>query len=208
MADPTLLQTSIIIWVATDGDDTTGTGSQTQPYASIERALLDFQDGMQIRIKDGTYIPTDSIVISGMSGSIFAENPQAVYIQPVQTKVHQACVAILDAERFLVQGINILQAADSNGNFIGLYAENVENFVAYTCDISNFSVPSGYCYGIFAAGGGRVERCSVKHMVCGGDHLYGIATLGIEIIDCTADDLSGSPNCEVTAFPLDGMYTL
>lgn len=208
MTDPTPLATSIIIWVATDGDDTSGTGSQDNPYASIERALVDFQDGMQIRIKDGTYIPTDSIVLSGMSGSLFAENPLAVYIQPARTKAHQACVAILDTERFLVQGINILQAADSVGNFIGLYAENVENFVAYTCDISNFSAPSGYCYGIFAAGGGRVERCSVRHMICGGDLLQGISTLGVDIIDCTVDDLSGASNCEVIAFQTNGMYHL
>jgi len=132
-----------IIWVSTEGDDSAGDGTQGAPYASLERALQDFTNGDQIRILDGTFIPTDSIVISGLEGSIFSETPLGAYIQPAKTRAHQACVAIIDSPRFSVIGVNILQAADTTGNLIGLYVENVENFVAYTCAISDFSIRPG-----------------------------------------------------------------
>lgn len=207
MADVTPLQGSIIIWVATDGNDVSGTGSELAPYLTIERALLDFTDGRQIRIKDGTYIPTDSIVISGLRGSLFAENPNAVYIQPVETKAHQACLAIIDTDRFSIAGINILQAADPTGNIIGIYAENVENFIAYTCQVSNFAIPSGVGYGIFAAGGGRIQECKVNHIYGNGEGINGIVTYGIDIIDCKVEDLSGVDGCWVRGCVEDGMYS-
>jgi hypothetical protein len=193
-----------IIWVATDGSDATGTGAQETPYASIERALQDMGDGDQIRILDGTYISTDSIVISGISGSIFAENPRTVYIQPQKTKNHQACLAIIGTDRFSVTGINIIQAADSGGNLIGMYVENVENFIAYTCSVFDFEVPSGNCYGIYAAGGGRVENCEVHNFACAGDSLYGISTLGVDVIDCSVVALSGIGRCVVTGIHYSG----
>jgi len=71
-AEPTVLEPSIIIWVAPWGDDNPGTGSQTDPYLTIERALQDFVDGSQIRLLNGTYTPTDTVMISGLTGSIFA----------------------------------------------------------------------------------------------------------------------------------------
>lgn len=187
-----------IIWVATDGNDATGDGSYDTPYKTIEKGVQEFTNEDQIRLKSGTYTPTDSVVISGMSGSIFAEDRNGVFIQPEKTRNHQACLAILDAERFSVHGVNILQAADSSGNLIGMYVENVETFLCYTCDISDFTAPSGSCYGIFASGvKGRIEGCRVTNFSCAGDYLYGIKTNGLDIIDCTVDTLSGAGDCTV-----------
>lgn len=195
-----------IIWVATTGNDSTGDGSRERPFASLERGLQDFEPNDQLRLLDGTFIPTDSIVISGLDGSIFAENPGAVYIQPEKTRLHQACVAILGASRFLVQGVNILQAADASGNLIGLYVENVETFLAYTCSISDFEVPSGSAHGIFASGTlGRIERCSVSNMACAGGQLYGIRTMGFDVIDCEVLELSGAGNCQVRGITMEGL---
>jgi len=197
---------SIIIWVSKEGDDDTGTGSQALPYNTIERALDDFSEGKQIRILDGTYIPTDSIVISGVGGSIFAENPYSVYIQPLKTKKHQACIAILDADRFAITGINIIQAADSGGNLIGMYVENVENFIAYTCSVTNFDIPSGDGYGIFAAGGGRIEHCEVSNFTGSspGNTVYGIKTKGIDVIECDVAAVSGADQTHVVGVQVDG----
>jgi hypothetical protein len=195
-----------IIWVSVDGSDNTGDGTRASPYATIQHAIDNFTDGDQIRILDGTYIPTDSVIISGMSGSIFAENYSEVYIQPEKTKNHQACVAIIDAERFRVQGINIIQAADSGGNLIGMYVENVENFLAYTCSVTNFEIPSGNGYGIFAAGGGRIENCTVANIAGAGtgNFIYGIKGKGVDIIDCTVTAMSGAGNCGVEGISYEG----
>jgi len=195
-----------IIWVsAQSGNDTTGDGSYALPYLTLDKALLVFSSGDQIRLMDGTYIPTDSVIISGVDGSIFSENPNGATIQPEKTRTHQACVAILDTSRFSVTGVNIIQAADTTGNLIGLYVENVENFIAYTCDVSNFSFVSGSAYGIFAAGGGRVERCSVSNLESSGTNLTGIGTKGIQIIDCTADEVSGCADCYTIGMDEDGL---
>lgn len=195
-----------IIWVSVDGNDTSGDGSRTLPYATIHRAIEDFTDGDQIRILDGTYIPTDSVIITGMSGSLFAENYGEVYIQPAQTKDHQACIAIMSADRFSVYGINIIQAADSNGNLIGMYVEDVENFLAYTCTVTNFEAPSGNVYGIFAAGGGRIENCTVANLAGAGtgNFVYGIKGKGVNIIDCTVTALSGAGTCGIKGITYEG----
>jgi len=46
-------------------------------------------------------------------------------------------------------------------NNVGLYAENVSNFVAHTCTVSDFTCTSG-CTGIVASGTGRIENCVLK----------------------------------------------
>ena len=196
-----------IHWVdATNGSDTAGTGSRTAPYATIEKALTVFASGDQIRLLPGTYVPTDSIVISGKDGSIFAEDPYSVYIQPQKTTKHQACVAILESNRFTLQGINVLQAADSSGNLIGIYAEDVDALLCFTCAVSDFEVPSGNGIGIFASGlAGRVESCKVSNFSCSGAYVYGIYTKGIEPIDCDVTEIRGTNS--VRPIEVDGLST-
>jgi len=196
-----------IIWVATTGNDISGDGTEGRPYASIDRALSDFTNGDQIRILDGTYIPTDSVIISGLEGSLFSENPLAAYIQPEKTTKHQACVAIIDSPRFSVVGVNILQAADASGNLIGLYVENVENFLAYTCSISDFEIPSGAGYGIYASGDGRIEGCIIKNISGAGASIHGIQGVGIDVVECEVTHLSGASGCFVTGIEENGLKT-
>lgn len=195
-----------IIWVATDGDDISGDGSYDNPYETIDTALLYFDDGDQIRLKAGTYTPTDSVEISGYSGSLFADAPGAVFIQPDVTLSHQACVAVSDCERFSIQGITVLQASDPDGNNIGIYASNVQNLIIKTCSVDNFDVVSGNAYGIMVGGNlGRVEDCDVTNIVCGGDNLYGIYADGINVVSCFVDSLSGDPaSCDVWGIYEDG----
>lgn len=193
-----------IHWVSVaDGSDVTGDGSRARPYKTIDKALTVFTNQDQIRILDGTYTPVDSIVISGLEGSIFAENPLGVFIQPQKTRLHVACLAIIDAPRFSLIGFNILQAADTSGNLVGIYAENVENFLCYTCTVSNFEVPSGTTKGIFASGDGRIENCQVFNFSGAGPEVYGIHGLGVEPIDCHAFNLSAVNNLNGIIF--DGL---
>lgn len=43
------------MWVATNGNDTTGNGSQGNPYATIQRAIQAITAGGTVIVKDGTY---------------------------------------------------------------------------------------------------------------------------------------------------------
>jgi hypothetical protein len=193
-ADPTPLHPSIIIWVAKTGNDTTGTGSQQNPYLTIERALQDFVNGSQIRILNGTYTPTDTVMVSGLEGSIFSETPGGAIIQPQHTSRYGAAVAIIDSTRFIVQGIHIKQStetqtATSVSNTVGLYANNVLNFEAHTVTVSDFSCTSG-CAGIWANGSGRIEQCVIEDIATENGDLYGIYANGMSVLDNTVRRLT------------------
>lgn len=182
-AEATSVEPSIIIWVGTNGNDTTGTGSQSNPYKTIERALLDFGNGNQIRLLNGTYTPTDTIMISGMEGSIFSETPGGANIQPQRATSYGAALAIVNSDRFTIKGINIIQSASSEHN-CGIYANNVNNFVAYNCKVSDFECDEN-CIGIFASGAGRIENCLIEDLTINNGDLYGIYTDGLHVIDNT-----------------------
>ena len=189
---------SIIIWVSPDGTDAPGDGSRQNPYLTIERAVQDFIDGKQIRLMDGTYTPVDTIVIDGLTGSIFAENPNEATIQPRSTSRYGTALAILNSSRFTVQGVNILQSTETQTatavtNTVGLYASNVQNFIAYTCTISGFDCPSG-CAGIWASGTGRIEECTVSDLAIDDGTLYGIYANGLSVIDCEIIELTDRGN--------------
>ena len=184
-------QPSIIIWIATDGNDITGTGSVDAPYKTIERGLLDFTTGKQLRLKDGIYSPANTIAIDGISGSILAENPNEATIKPVLATIDNACISIRNVDRFSITGIDIVQPDDPTDNYIGLYIDNVTNFVVFSCNINAFDFPSDNTgYGIFASGSGRIEKCSVYNIT--GNEIYGIKSQGLGVIDCEVTALSGT----------------
>jgi hypothetical protein len=188
-------QPSIIIWVSPNGSDT-GDGTYLHPYKTIEHALTVFNAGDQIRLMDGTYTPTDSLVFDGISGSIFAENPNEVIISPIMANIDSACISIKNTDRFSIIGLNVTQAS-SVANNIGIYIDNVTNLLIYSCNVYTFTVPSMHVgYGILASGKGRIERCYAYDIV--GETIYGIKTTGIHVIDCEATALRGT-----TVFGID-----
>jgi hypothetical protein len=180
-----------IMCVSPSGDDTTGTGSFEAPYRTIEHALALFADGDQIRLLEGTFITTDSIVISGMSGSIFADYPGSSTVQPNAAISSAACIEIIHSDRFTIQGINVKQDVNRFAN-VGIYANDVDNFLCSTCSVNEFAVVSGDTYGILTSGYGRVENCHVYDMVSAGDKMYGIYSANMHVIDCEVYSLSGT----------------
>lgn len=179
-----------IMCVSPTGDDTTGNGSFETPYKTIEHALSLFSSGDQIRLLEGTFITTESIVISGKEGSIFADYPGAATIQPISANII-ACIAILSSPRFTIQGIEVKQDQSQNAS-IGILANDVDNFICYTCTVDGFDVASGNTYGILCNGAGRVENCKIYDIDSFGDELCGIWADGIHIIDCEVYSLSGT----------------
>lgn len=197
-----------IIWVATDGSDYIGNGSYVLPYLTIEQALSVFESGDQIRLKDGTYNPIDSIVIFGMEGSIFADTPLGATIQPYQTVASTAVIEVSGSSRFGIYGVNILQALDGSNNMMGIYGHDVDNFIVHTCTISDFEVSLGLTstVGIAVSGSGQVENCNVYSLAAGGDYLYGIMVNGlVHVTDCSVYSLSGAGPCVVRPISVGGV---
>ena len=180
-----------IMCVSPSGDDITGTGSFEAPYRTIERAILLFADGDQIRLLEGTFTPVDSIIITHMTGSIFADYPGSAIIQPSALSSSSACIAIINSDRFTIKGIEVKQ--DSGGvATVGIMAYNVQNFICQTCSVDGFDVASGNTYGILGYGTGRIENCHVYDMDSLGENMYGIWTDNMHIIDCEVYSLSGA----------------
>jgi len=180
-----------VMCVSPTGNDTTGTGSFDFPYRTIEHAVSLFVSGDQIRLLEGTYIPTDSIIISGKEGSIFSDYPGSAIIQPISATLSAACLEIVHSNRFTVQGIEIRQDQSKDAR-IGILANDVDNFICYTCSVDSFDVASGNTYGIFGNGTGRIENCKIYDIDSFGDELYGIWTNHMHVIDCETYSLSGT----------------
>lgn len=184
-----------VMHVSPTGNNTTGTGSYTSPYQTIEHALSLFVDGDQIRLLEGTYTPANSIVISNKTGSIMSDAPGGAIIQPIMSSLSAACIAIINSGRFTIQGIEVKQ--DSRGMAkIGILAYEVNNFICHTCIVDDFemasgSAPSGNAYGIFGYGTGRIENCHIYDIDGYCDELYGIFTDNMHVIDCEVYSVSG-----------------
>lgn len=189
-----------IIWVATDGDDYSGDGSYTTPYKTIEYAISVFTSGDQIRLKDGEYNPNDSLRFLGVEGSVFADTPLGVTIQPRATLSSNAVLEIVGSSRFSVHGVAIKQAISTDTNQIGIQALGVENLIVHTCSVSDFEATSGgiSTIGIAVSGTGRIENCSVYNLACLGLDLYGVSLTGdVHFVDCHVYELSGGGMCQV-----------
>jgi hypothetical protein len=189
-----------IIWVATDGNDTSGNGSYSTPYKTIERAQLSFTSGDQIRLKDGEYNPTDSLIFNNVEGSIFADTPLGVTIQPEATLSMNAVLGIFNSDRFSVHGVVIKQAVRTDTNQVGIQALGVNNLIVHTCAVSDFETTSGgvSTIGIEVSGSGRLENCDIYNLSCLGTDLYGISVTGdVHIVDCQVYELTGGGLCKV-----------
>jgi hypothetical protein len=193
-----------IIWVSPFGSDTTGDGSEQSPYLTIEKALTIFVPEDQIRLKDGTYTPVDSLVFSG-SGSLVADNPWEVTIQPSAVSATSAVISIANAYRFTIRGIIIKQAVDPTGNFVGIAADTVTYFVCESCSVEDFTANSASLRGISVNDcGGVIKDCSVDNFYNAGANIYGVYAQDLEVVNCVIGSLIGAAGTTVVGVDTDG----
>jgi len=191
-----------IWWLDPNGSDLTGNGTYALPYQTFAKALSVFHSEDQIRLKDGVYRPTDSLVFDSVNGSIFADTPLGATIQPTGVASSPAVIQVSHSTRFSIVGLNILQAQNPTNNTLGIQGADVTNFLVYTCDVSAFAAPSAVSglatVGIAVSGYGRVEDCAVHDMVSEEEFLCGIYAAGnVDIIGCTVYSLSGTGTANV-----------
>lgn len=202
-----------IWWLDPNGSDLTGSGTYVAPYQTFAKALSVFTSGDQIRLKDGTYNPTDAIVFDSVEGSILADTPLGATIQPTGVASAPAVIQVSHSERFSIGGVNILQAQNPTGNTMGIYGADVTNFLVFTCDISTFTAPSAITglstVGIAVSGYGRIEDCSVHDMVAEDDFIYGIYAAGnVDIVGCTVYSMSGTGTANVLGISHGGTFSV
>lgn len=180
-----------IICVSPTGSDITGDGSASAPYQTIDFALTVFASGDQIRLFEGTYTPSDSIVLNNLEGSIFADYPGSAVIRPALC-TSAACISIMNSNRFTIQGVEVKQDPRRRAS-IGILGHNVDNFICKTCTVDDFIVTSGLvAVGIKANGSGRIDNCNVYDFTSSADEVYGIHSEDLHIIDCETYEISGT----------------
>ena len=82
---PTQLNAATSVWVATDGNDASGDGSVSRPFATIGYALTRVAAGDTLQIKGGTY--NESLSIANKEDFIFrgADAADTVYVVGIQS---------------------------------------------------------------------------------------------------------------------------
>lgn len=195
-----------IIWVAKTGNDTTGTGTESNPYLTINKAVSVFVSGDQIRICDGEYNETDAIVLSGVNGSIIAASGKqydeddidpVVKIKPTSLALSNAIIHITNSTRFDIKGLYLEQATNASGNQFGIKLEGSTNVHIQNCVVKNFDCTgASYCVGIFgnSATYGCVENCVVDNLSCDGMLVGGIignVSYGFDVFNCKVGEEYG-----------------
>lgn len=180
-----------VIWVSTQGNDSTANGSRSAPYKTIEAARLVFSSGDQIRLEPGAYTISDTLFFSGVNGSIMAEDPGESSIQPVVTALYSSVINVRDCERFVVQGISFLQATNAVTNSIGIEARRVAYLVIDACTISDFTV-TGDAYAIYTEDSfGKINGCTVENIMASGT-VYGILSGRMDVTNNTISTLTAA----------------
>jgi hypothetical protein len=193
-----------IIWVDSVNGSDVGDGTRGTPYRTIDRAKIDHVSGDQIRLLEGTYAPSGSVVFDSVEGSLFSEVPLGAVVQPTYVTDNSACIVVRNSPRFYVQGIKVQQSDDDSK--IGILVDNTSKCLIYTCEVSNFAVLGGESYGVFVSGSsyitslGRIEKCDVYNMASAGTKLSGIRTDGViyDIVDNALQNISGGTTCDVS----------
>lgn len=195
-----------IIWVAKTGSDITGSGTETNPYLTINKAVSVFVDGDQIRICDGEYNETDAIVLDGVNGSIIAASGKtydandidpAVLIKPTAMASSNGVIYIANSTRFEIKGLTIEQCSTSASNQFGIKLESVSNVYIQNCVVRNFDCTgSSYCVGIYGDSStyGKVEDCIVDNLSCDGTLVGGIignVNNNFDCLNCRVGEIDG-----------------
>lgn len=202
-----------IWWLDPNGSDLTGNGSYALPWQTFSKAMGSFNSGDQIRLKPGTYYPTDSIVFDSMDGSIFSDTPGGATIQPMAVGSTPCVIQVTSSNRFSIHGVNVKQAINPTNNSVGIYGADVSNFLIHTCAVSEFGVPSAAMglstAGIAVSGYGRIEDCSIFDLSAQEDYLYGIYTAGlVDVVSCAVWELSGYGTCRVRGISQGGTFNM
>lgn len=202
-----------IWWLDPDGSDLTGNGSYARPWQTFSKAMASFSSGDQIRLKPGTYNPSDSVMFDSVEGSIFSDTPGGATIKPVQVMSSNSVIQVENSDRFSIHGVNIQQAHNPTNNTIGILGLDVTNFLVHTCAVSDFGVPSAATglstAGIAVSGYGRIEDCSIFDLNAQEDYLYGIYTAGlVDVVSCAVYSLSGYGACRVRGISQGGTFNM
>jgi parallel beta-helix repeat protein len=144
------------IYVSTGGNDSTGKGTTSSPYKTIQRAHYDAAAGDVIYLKGGTYYPTKDEWIGSVNGTSSARitvqsAPNEWAILDGSSNGNGTSVLIINSSYITVQYLEIRNSKDS-----GIRINGDNNIV------ENCNVQGSYRSGIWTKGSyNKVSRCAV-----------------------------------------------
>lgn len=109
------------IYVATTGNDDTGDGSISTPYATFTHAYSVASNGDTISVGDGTYTLTENFNLDGATGISFVETDDAVYVNG-NVSYHFR----IYADGTKITGFEFLTGSSDYHNIVLIGADNCE----------------------------------------------------------------------------------
>lgn len=178
------LSASKYVYVSTTGSDTTGTGSQAAPYASITKALSTIPKNLNgftatVNIAAGTYEENVSVAhfgngylkFSGFSGDIVTVtrfevmNVKLLEIENISFFIPSSYFYVL------ASGVRIGTPLKAEGGVYGVYATNGSTLIcADTVEINNSTQ-----YAVVATSGSRLY---IQNLIGGNNKVVAASTLG------------------------------
>ncbi len=145
-----LVQTPI--YVATDGNDTTGDGSPENPFATIQKGIDSAVDGHTVIVRPGTYTGNGNrdIDFSGRSITLCSESGPETCIIDCENLLHRGFKFHSGEDaNSVVSGFTITNGYVYNNNGGGIYCIGSSPTIEHCIisDNSAFGWESGYCFG-------------------------------------------------------------
>lgn len=135
-----------IIWIAPDGDDATGTGTEDNPYLTIAKGASVFSSGDQIRLKSGTYSVSSTITFSSVTGSIMGDGGGAIITTDFDCR---AGICFEDCSRVYVNNCTI-KNYNVDTYFFGIYSNRATTRIGEIsqCSFTNLISSDTFVSGI------------------------------------------------------------
>ncbi len=184
------------------GSDVTGTGTQTSPYQSINRALQDASDASEaavhaILVASGTYTGSQSTIViltpwihlyGGFSPTTWERN---IVVYPTRLNGENKRIAIYGASHTWVDGFTITQCSSNGSGHGAVNCWRINSATLSNCIIID---NSSAVRGLFLDGASlNVKNCSfVGNRGAPGAAIYCLATATLKLDSCTLVDNNSS----------------
>ncbi len=120
------------IFVSTTGDDTTGDGSSSAPYATLAKAITEASAGAVINVADGTYALAADLAVS-----------KSLTIRSLTGDYRTSAVNLEESPVGAARSISL---TNSNTSLVGLNLRNVR--VAISGGLSDISIVNNYVHDV------------------------------------------------------------
>lgn len=164
------------VFVSTTGSDSTGNGSKSKPYKTINKALENVQPGQTIWVRAGTYTETIEFNKSGEKDKyiIIRNYPNKIVKLDCTGKTNIESVINFNTQSYIqIIGLELCNLEEGRYSVAGILFQGGEkNCIVANCDIHNITAKStrnGNAHGIKLSG---LEAEATENILIQNNHIH------------------------------------